>query len=192
MKTSEQYDDQLLVKQFQSGNAKAFKKLFETYWEPMFLNAKTIIMDGPIAQDIVQNVWISIWNKRTTLDIDNFQGYLYKAVRYGCYRHLKSNKFNKVQLNVVDSLELETTPEVEKKFELEEAHLLVQNSLKMLTPRCRQIFKLSRIEEIKNDEIARLLGISRRSVENQISIALKTISHHSSFSSFFFFLYFFL
>lgn len=187
--------DKLLVTEFEKGNKKAFRKLFELFWEPMYSNAKSIVLDGDIAKDIVQNIWTNIWQHRETRKIQNFEGYIYKVVRYNCYKYLRNNRFRSTHIAIIDTLQLGVEPEIEKLQDLEETQIVIQNSLDKLSPRCRQIFTLSRLEDTSNEEIAASLGISKRSVENQISIALNSIRHNmltiqSVVTTFFIFLFF--
>lgn len=175
MNTSQPNTNMLLLKEFKKGNQKAYKKLFEMYWESMYTNAKSIVMDENIAKDIVQDIWLNLWQKRAHSEIKNFEGYIFKSVRYGCYKYLRDNKFNTVQIQAIESLEFKVAPEVENQHNLVSTQLVIERSLLDLPPRCRQIFKLSRMEAASNDEIASRLGISKRSVENQMSIAIKSI-----------------
>nr|WP_299071032.1 RNA polymerase sigma-70 factor [uncultured Allomuricauda sp.] len=175
MRISSKNTNNLLVGEFEIGNEKAFRKLFEMFWEPMFVDAKSIVSDADAAKDIVQNIWTNIWQKRKTRKIENFEGYVYKAVKYSCYKYLRDNKFDATHIEIIESLQLNSRPEIEKQYDFEETQTLLQDSLDKLPPRCRQVFKLSRLEEVSNEEIANLLGISKRTVENQMSIALKSI-----------------
>ncbi|SDM48936.1 RNA polymerase sigma factor [Kriegella aquimaris] len=174
MSAEKSYTNELLVTQFRNGNKQAFQKLFELYWESMFVQAKAILSDGEIAKDVVQEIWVELWKSKENKVIVNFEAYIFKAVRYGCFKYLRDNKFNAVQLYVIDSLQL-SNHDVENQHDLEETQIVIANSLKELSPRCQQIFRLSRIEDNSNEEIALHLGISKRSVENQVSLALKAI-----------------
>lgn len=175
MNTSKPNSNRLLLKEFKKGNQKAFRKLFEMYWEPMFSKAKSIVMDENMAKDIVQDIWLNLWQKRAHSEIKNLEAYIFKSVRYGCYKYLRDNKYNTVQIQTIESLEFTVAPSVENQHNLDATQFVIEKSLLELPPRCRQIFKLSRIESASNDEIASRLGISKRSVENQMSIAIKSI-----------------
>ena len=143
----------------------------------MFVKANTILGNREIAQDIVQEIWINLWNGREELEITNFEAYIFQSVSYGCYKHLRNHKFNKVQLQVIDSLQ-SIKSNVENQHNLEATQKVIDKSLNELSPRCQQIFRLSRLEDVTNEDIAMKLGISKRSVENQVSIALKVIRQH--------------
>lgn len=170
--------NKLLLAEFENGNQKAFRKLFELFWERMFSNAKVIVVNEDVAKDIVQDIRVDLWEKRENLKIRNFQAYVFKAVQYGCYKYLRNNKFTTVQLEIIESLQMTTEPFVKNQHDLEETQISIEKAISELPPRCRQIFRLSRIDNIGNEEIAQRLGISRRSVENQVSIALKCMRKH--------------
>ncbi|SNZ01665.1 RNA polymerase sigma-70 factor [Flagellimonas pacifica] len=185
--------NKLLLTEFQKGNKKAFKKLFELFWEPMFVKAKYIVLDEDIAKDIVQDIWLSLWQKRENNNIKNFEAYIFKSINYGCFKYLRDNKLKSGHLQIIESLELTTESSVEDQHNLDQAQFIIEKSLTELPPRCQQIFRLSRMEAASNEEIAQRLGISKRSVENQMSIALKSIKQNlrlaqSSLTSLFIFI----
>lgn len=175
MSTTKSKTNKLLLEEFKKGNRKAFRKLFELFWEPMFVNAKSIVLDEGIAKDIVQDIWLNLWQKRENSEIVNFEAYIFKSVSYGCYKYLRDNKFNTSQLQVIESLEPISESNVENQHNLDQTKFVIEKSLMGLPPRCQQIFRMSRVEAASNEEIASRLGISKRSVENQMSIALKSI-----------------
>ncbi len=166
--------NKLLLTEFQKGNKKAFKKLFEQFWESMFISAKSLVLDEDIAKDIVQEIWLNLWLKKDDLDIKNFEAYIFKSVNNGCFKYLRDN-LKTQHLQVIDSLELVSESDAENKHNLDQTQFIIEKSLTELPPRCQQIFRLSRLEAASNEEIAQRLGISKRSVENQMSLALKSI-----------------
>ncbi|MCK0147277.1 sigma-70 family RNA polymerase sigma factor [Arenibacter sp. F26102] len=143
----------------------------------MFLKANSILRDREVAQDIVQEIWIKLWNQREKLEISNFESYIFRSVSYGCFKYLRDNKFTTSQLQIIDSLSV-SNPDVDNQHNLEATQKVIDKSLEELSPRCQEIFTLSRLEDMPNEEIAGKLGISRRSVENQVSLALKVIRRH--------------
>ncbi|WP_400071645.1 RNA polymerase sigma factor [Zobellia russellii] len=172
------HSDDLLVTQFKEGNKRAFQALFEKYWEAMFIKANSILGNRAAAEDIIQEVWINLWKHRKKRDIVNFEAYLFKSVSYGCFKYLRDNKFNNTQLKVISSLSLISEAEIEGQHNLAHVQTILDASLNELSPRCQQIFRLSRMEHATNEEIAMRFGISKRSVENQVSLALKVIRQH--------------
>jgi len=184
--------NKLLVEEFKNGNQKAFKKLYELYWERMFFNAKMILVNEALAKDVVQEIWINLWEKRAILKIRNFESYVFQSVRFACYKYLRDNKFLTVQLEIVETLNFRVEPSINKLHDMEATQRSIEKTVAKLTPRCRQIFMLSHFRNTSNDEIAGRLGISKKSVENQISIALKYIKQNLMLIKLFSFLPFIL
>jgi RNA polymerase sigma-70 factor (family 1) len=174
------HPNKFLLAELQKSNSEAFRKLFELYWESMFANAKTIVGRESVAKDIVQDIWVKLWDKRETAEIINFEAYIFKAVRNSCYKYFRDKKFNTVQLDAILALHPVSESEIKKQHDLEEIQNRIRQSLNKLPHRCKQIFELSRLEQYTNQEIALKLGISKRSVENQISLAIKSIRHSLS------------
>jgi len=166
-----------LLAHYKNGNRKAFETLFDMYWEDMFLRANSILRDRYAAQDVVQRIWINLWTQRKVLEIKDFEAYIFRSVRYGCYKYLRDNKFSSTHLQIIDSLAMSNS-EVEDRHNFEATQRKLDTLLNRLPPRCQKIFRLSRFEDATNDEIALKLGISKRSVENQVYLALKAIRRH--------------
>ena len=175
----------LLLLELKDGNSKVFRLLFDLYWESMFLNAKSIVGNENNAKDIVQEIWIRIWQKRDNLDIRNLDAYLFRAVRNASFKFLRDHRFSKLQLEIIENLKLSVEPEIRKQHDFEARMSAIRNILDKLPSRCAQIFELSRFKQYSNEEIAQELGISKKSVENQISTAIKYLKHSlASFLSF--------
>ncbi|RAV30002.1 sigma-70 family RNA polymerase sigma factor [Sinomicrobium soli] len=149
----------------------AFSNLFDLLWEPMYTYACSVVADSAVAEDLVQEVWIDYWERRKETEIRNIRSYLYKAIRYRCYYALKNRRFDRTQVEAAYAL---TTPsEAVLEEDLTDLAGRVDAVLSTLPDRCREIFIMSRVNNMSNGEIAGILNISRRSVENQISFALR-------------------
>ncbi len=155
---------------------KAFNLLYERYWEVIYKNAFLYLHDAEACMSIVNDIFVNIWKRRNDLNIIVFKNYVTAAARYRVYNYLKSN--NTSHLTYIDDyaefvdlcVEQNAAPdnlygvELEKDLDL----LLVK-----LPARCKEIFLLSRIDHLTNKEIALKLSISKRTVENQLSYALR-------------------
>ncbi len=153
----------------------AYETFFNRHWEKVFKTAFNYLKDSELSSDITHDIFLNVWNKRANLDIIYFKEYLKTAARYHVYRKQKSVR--KLKLAYVD--EYEDNPEVsvkntaEDKLDLRELEINIEYLLNKLPKRCKEIFQLSRYENLSNAEIAEKLMISKRSVENQITNALK-------------------
>ncbi len=152
----------------------AFKTLFSKYYRPLTVFASTYVGEQDAARDIVQTVFLRLWENRERISIDRSEkSYLYQCVKNACYNHIASSKKGvKVDLNpsmvVVEDDVLETMIAVETRERIYKA-------IESLPAQCREIFKLSRIHQLKHAEIAEKLKLSEKTIENQVGIALKKL-----------------
>lgn len=162
-----------LHQKVQENDVKAFQKLFDLLWERLYVFAHSVLMNEEVAKDIVQEVWIDYWNRRKAIKNICIESYLFRAVRYRAYNYLRDSALNTVQIEVIETLTSESDVILQEDFESTEKK--ITNILKNLPHRCREIFTLSREEGMSNTDIATYFGISKRTVENQITFALKKI-----------------
>jgi RNA polymerase sigma-70 factor (ECF subfamily) len=154
-------------------NLSNIEGVFRVHHKMLCKVAYAIVKDKSTAEDIVQDVFLTIWKKRKELVIDsNLKGYLYRAVSNSCLNHLQSyhqrnikpfEAFNEGALGVY-------VPQ--DKMDAEQLDAAIQNAIDKLPPRCKVIFVLCRIEGLKHQQIADTLDVSVKTVENQMGIAL--------------------
>jgi RNA polymerase sigma-70 factor (ECF subfamily) len=157
----------------------AFAALFERYWDKLYATAFRYTKDHEFSEELVHDIFLSLWTRRKALEINVFQNFMLKAVRYQIYNDLRTAKLPLVQLN--DWQQENYGWEANKGSEHIAEEELVQQLFKCLEHlprRCQEIFRLSRINNLSNQEIASQLGISKRTVENQLSISLKHLKVH--------------
>jgi RNA polymerase sigma-70 factor (ECF subfamily) len=172
-----------IAKQINEGNIEAFKSLYDTFYTCLLLYANSIINDIELSKDILQDIFLKLWEKRKEFTIKySLKSYLYTAVRNSCMDHLKHRKVEKkyVDHSLVELKDKELAffselfihPE-EDDFEkyLNEINAVIEK----LPEQCRKIFKLSRFEGMKNNEVARHLNLSVRTIDTQLYRALKTL-----------------
>lgn len=176
---------EILAGLVKKSDEKAFNTLFDLLWEPMYTYATSIIMNDSLAKDIVQDLWVDYWQRRENIEIHHIKAYLYKAIRYRCYNYLRDNKFNQTQLDIANSICIAS--EVEQNEDVIELSKQINQILSNLPQRCQEVFRLSRINDFNNKEIAKRLNISQRSVENQISLALRKLRKDLSMARIFLF-----
>lgn len=157
-----------------SGDITAFEMYFKTYYQPLCNYAYTFLQDKEESEEIVQSTFISVWEKRQTLNIKtSAKSYFYAMVRNACLNVIKHEKIK--QKYVGEEMAL-TNPGYEAvshavaSIELESR---IQHAIEKLPEQCRLVFKLSRFEELKYNEIAQQLEISVKTVENHMGKALK-------------------
>lgn len=152
--------------------------LFKTYYKRLFRVAYQVVNDESLADDVVQEVFIHVWKKREELNITTtIEGYLVKATVNRALNQLsKDKKMPKAEIQEDFTLYIEKNHLHENHFDQDVFQKLVHASLDSLPPKCKSIFVLSRFEGMKNKEIAEHLGLSIKTVENQMTIALNKLN----------------
>ena len=161
----------------------AYKELFMRFQPRLQQFAYSITHHAQAAEEIASDVFIRIWEKRKTLDqVQNLKLYLYVAAKNFSINHLRrENRFQTLQLNdlKVDAPAMPADPQ--QLMMTAEMLQKIHRSIEQLPPKCRIIFKLVKEDGLKQKEVAELLHISPRTVENQLAIAVKKIGQSISF-----------
>lgn len=164
-----------VINLIKEGNAQAFEKIFREYFKSLHAYAYTFMKDDEQAEEIVQNVFCRIWEKRDQLKTDgSLKAYLYRSVHNESVNYLKHQK-TRTAFQVHYSNEDQTSGEASEKIMTAELDGQIQNALNELPLQCRTIFQLSRFENLKYKQIADQLNLSVKTVENQMGKALKVL-----------------
>lgn len=168
------HDDVEIIKAIGKGNTVVFKQVFMSYYEGLCRYAYTILKNAEEAEDVVQSMFVKIWEKREELEVKHtIRSYLFKAVYHQCINLLEHRSVKlKHQLHLANELHAGTQLPETFQHELEEN---IAAAIKTLPEQCRIIFMMSRYDELRYAEIASHLNISVNTVENQISKALKLL-----------------
>ena len=152
-----------------------FEQLFREHFEVLCYFAKGYVSDFDTSQEIVQEVFINLWNKRESITSDkSVRSYLYTSVKNRSLNWLRDHK--KFRSYVLDiEIEDHTTFFEHDNLEMNELKKRIEDAMDKLPERCREIFELSRFEELRYKEIAAKLGLSVKTVEVQVSKALKIL-----------------
>lgn len=165
-------DNELLLI-FKSGDARAFEVLFNRHWRSFFIVARRILEDEQRAEDAIQEAFVSLYENATKREINHVRSYLYQAVKYQCFMQLRAGKISAkhlMRLRIVYSAN-----DVEEYMNASELEHILNHRIEALPDKCREIFYLSRYELLSNKKIAEQLKISQKTVEHQLTKALKTL-----------------
>lgn len=161
--------------QLKHGDEAAFKTLFELYYRPLTLFALKYIDDVEEAKEIVQEFFIRFWSRHAELDIRfSLKPYMYRGVKNACLNHIEASKVARRHLREYKSPQITHDNALENMLVAEQEEMLLL-AIDRLPEKCRQIFALSRQEKLSNQAIADRLQLSVKTVEAQISIALKRL-----------------
>ncbi|SHE85836.1 RNA polymerase sigma-70 factor [Pedobacter caeni] len=154
----------------------AFEQMFKTHYKALHAYANVMLKDDDLAEEIVQGMFLKFWEKRELLNIQtSLKAYLYKCVYHDSLNHLKHEKI-KFKHQEFSYHTMDTHHEsASAKVELTELEVNLKRALNELPEQCRTIFQMSRFEELKYREIADQLGLSIKTVENQMGKALRVL-----------------
>ena len=171
------------------GDHAAFTEIYERYWEELLRSAHRILKDREACMDVLQEVFVWFWTHREDLVLNSVKAYLLTAVKYQVANFIRSAKVREAYVQRTEMLVVGESYE-DDILEVKELKAMIAGITADLPEKCREVFRLSRDEHLSNKEIASKLGISEKTVEMQITIALKRlrtqIKSHSAFHIFFF------
>jgi len=167
----------MIMKPPAAASEREFEQLFKEHFKSLYAYAFTILKNEAIAEEIVQNVFYKVWEKKIpdTIQI-SLKAYLYKAVYHESLNYLKHQKIKaRYQLHVMQQSNNHTDQSAARKILVKELEEKLREAMNALPQQCRTIFQLSRYDGLKYQEIADQLGISVKTVENQMGKALKQL-----------------
>lgn len=168
--------DILLLKLIKQGDQIAFRHLFYQYADSLERFITYYIHDREKSQDLVLDIFTYIWENRQNFEIKLIlKAYLFQAARNKSFTYIRDKKIP-VYLEEMEGMEI--VQNYDSELELQELHHLIEEAVSLLPDKCREIFRKSREENLTNKEIAGQLHISEKTVEGQITIALKKIRIH--------------
>lgn len=167
-------DDSELVQRLQQGEAQAMEEIYNRYWKRLLAVAFGIMRDKDDAQEIVQRVFINLWDKKESLQINNLSAYLATAVRYTVYSHIQSNN-RKKEVGRIYIEKRQTKDDSEEKIYALFLKNNIDNIVDKLPDRCKLVFVYSRKYGKTIPEIATELNIAEKTVESHLTKALKRV-----------------
>jgi RNA polymerase sigma-70 factor (ECF subfamily) len=188
VKTEAQY-----VVGLKNGDYSAFDVLFKKYVKKLYAFVISITKDSFMAEEISQDVFARVWEKRARIDEHySFQSFLFAVTYNETISHLRKTKAEKIKIESFTSYKNTSTNETEYEVEFRNLESITSTIIENFPDKRRQIFKMSREQGLTNKEIAQVLGISVKTVENQMTVALKKLreelGRNELFGLFFYFI----
>ncbi|HKG05008.1 MAG TPA: RNA polymerase sigma-70 factor [Pedobacter sp.] len=172
MSTYGSFTDQELIALLKGSDMRAFDEIYLRYADSLFKFAYSVLRAEDECRDVVQDIFVWFWQNRESLQVTSLKSYLFASVKFNLVKFVKTSKRR--------SEILEFVPKQQEIFEdhameLKELTQLIREFVGELPVRAREIFELSRDQHLSNKEIALKLGISEKTVENQMTIVLKKL-----------------
>jgi RNA polymerase sigma-70 factor (family 1) len=187
-------DDENSIQLLKSGNIKGFDFLYRKYRAHLFANIYRLVKDVDLSSDILQDVFMTIWQNREKIDLErSFQSLLYSIAKNKVYDFFrKASRDLKLQDQLITSYREHEYNPLEQDLHLKEDIKNLKEEIENLPEKCKEVFKLCKIEGRSYEEVSKLLNISSATVNNHIVKATKILKQRfANFHIILFFLFFF-
>lgn len=179
MKILEDELQQKLLNQLSRGEEPAFNALYKAYSRPLFLRVVNMIKSEDDAQEIIQELFIKLWQNRETINsIKSFQAYVYTIANNLVYNYFRKISYDQ---SLIDKLLLNAASHYldgQELLENKESAEIFQKAINQLSPQCKKVFQLCKIEGKSHKEVAQLMGISMPTVNSHMTNAVKSIREY--------------
>lgn len=169
-------NENILIEGLRKQDKAIFDFVFNYYYSGLCAFAMRFLNDREATEDLVQDFFVSLWSEASRLQVNtSLKAYLFTAIKNRCLDSQRHSMVRERYINYFLSHSNEIDHSAEFMFVESELRAAIQRSIEKLTPRCREIYEMNRVKGLSNQVISEKLNISKRTVELQISIALKII-----------------
>jgi RNA polymerase sigma-70 factor (ECF subfamily) len=156
-------------------NTEVLNTLFKVHYDELCRYAHSILKDQDVAEDVVQQLFIKLWEKRETIsEIDNIRSYLFRSTfNLSLNEQKKMQRMPKSDEDIVHNTAFQSSDNTSNLLVSNELQERIESAMLVLPEKCREVFHLSRNEQLSYKEIAQEMNISTKTVENQVGKALR-------------------
>jgi RNA polymerase sigma-70 factor (family 1) len=172
------HTDNLLLENLRKGSVEAFEEIFRKNWHRLYIIAKTKISSHDEAEEIIQNIFSTLWEKRESLLITNLQFYLNAAVRNRILNLIRSKITHEKYWEYYKTFIPQGQEITDHAVAFDDLNEAVEVAVNRLPEKSREVFKLSRMEGRSNAEIATLLHLSEKAIEYHLTKSLRELRLH--------------
>ena len=172
------HNDQRLLENLRKGNTDAFEQIFRRYWHRLYIMAKSKVQSHDDAEEIIQTIFSSLWEKRESLAITNLSFYLQTAVRNSVIDRIRSKVTQQKYWNYYKTFIPDQLTSTEDTVVFDDLNGAVEEAVNHLPEKSKKVFKLSRFEGRSNAEIAKLLHLSEKAIEYHLTKSLRDLRVH--------------
>ncbi len=167
----------MLARLLFSEDEKAYEAIYLRYWRTLYATAAWKTGDTRVAEELVQELFMQLWENRQKKLIGNLEAYLKTAIRYKIISFIK-NRLADPRVDLVNMPEQQAGQQADSEMRTRELSKALEEALSQLPDKTRIIFQMSRFEQNSNSEIAKQMGITERAVEYHITQSLRQLRLH--------------
>lgn len=168
--------DELLLKLLRISDAEAFETIYERHWMRVYQLALSKVRHAETAEDLTQQIFVSLWERRQTLDISSLDAYLATAVKYKVISHFES-RYHRSVVTGLELVDVHADPATEESLDHADLARAVEKAMAQLPAKTKEVFQLRRLHDHSVREIAERLGISEKAVEYHVTRSLRVMRH---------------
>lgn len=169
-------NSQEVIERIKNGDESAFEGAFKAYARPLHAYGVSLLGNAHMAEEMIQQLFLKIWEQRATLEIhSSLKAYLYRSIHNDCMNYLRHLKVRQRYAESTGRDPALSQEQPSGRLEIKEIQSRLRSGLGKLPEACRTVFQLSRFEHLSYKEIAGQLGISIKTVENQMGKALRVL-----------------
>lgn len=170
--------DEQLVEALRLGDEKAFAEIFRRHWKKIYHIAYQKIGSEILAEELVHELFLTLWEKRCTIAINNLVPYLVTAIKHRVISQIRTQVVHKKYWDYYKTIFRETDDVTDKQVEYNELLNVLENGVSELPEKSRQVFQLNRIQGRSISEIAAALNVSEKAIEYHLTRSLKYLRVH--------------
>jgi RNA polymerase sigma-70 factor (ECF subfamily) len=176
MTPTDLHSDLELLSRVREGDESAFEAIYKRYYPLLYIHACKLLKGSEEAEDCVQEVFSSLWQRAGQLEISvSLSSYLYTSIRNRVLNRIEHHRVRTAYLVSLQRFMKEGTSVADEELRLRELTALIEKEIAALPEKMREVFELSRREELSHKEIAEKLNISDKTVKKQVNNALKIL-----------------
>lgn len=160
------------IKALAAKDVPAFERIFKQYQPRLVLFIKGFLHDEELSRDMAQDIFLNLWINSSRLEhVKSFSTYLFQIAKYNIYNYFDSLLVHE-KYTIEQVLQMNHSCSIEENIFLKDLQVYINAAINEMPPQRQRIFRMSRYEGFSNEEIAKRLGISKRTVENHLTAAL--------------------
>lgn len=167
--------DELLVRLMRVDDADAFNEIYKRYWKSLFQSARYKVKSDETAEELLQNLFLNLWEKRATLQIETLGAYLFSVLKYQIVNHYRALFLAEKYADFAQSQREGYDHEADVAVNVQDIVSIFEDVLQQLPPKTSRVFHMSRLEFRSTREIATALDMPERTVEYHITQSLKLL-----------------
>jgi RNA polymerase sigma-70 factor (ECF subfamily) len=172
------FTDRELLQAIRNDNENAFSELFKRYWRRAFNMAYARVRSKEVTEEIVQDLFVSLWDKRASLSIKNMSSYIYVAIKHKVLNFIESQVVQQKYWDYQQTFLLQQEEATEKTVEYNELMAVIEEGMDYLSDKTKKVFRLNRLEGRSISETAEILKLSRKATQYHLTRSLKEMRLH--------------